>query len=76
MIKYILSFLVQFIILFTSVNLFYGVNNLKFLVSLFIIGLIFIPRLKEFWLNKKIRDKNHYVFIVFCLLIFIILIVF
>lgn len=76
MIKYILSFLVQFLILFMSVNLFYGVNNVKLLISLFIISIIFIPRLTEFWLNKKIRDKLHYVFTLFCFLMFIILIAF
>ena len=75
--KYILfNFLVQLIILFISSNLFFERQDIKFVYSLGIISLIFVPSMIEFNLEIKIKPLLHYFITTFCLLLFIILIAF
>ena len=75
--KYILfDFLVQLIILFISSNLFFERKDVKFVYSLGIISLIFVPTIIEFNLGIKIKSLLHYFITIFCLLLFIILIAF
>lgn len=75
--KYILfDFLVQLIILFISSNLFFERQDVKFVYSLGIISLIFVPTIIEFNLGIKIKPLLHYFITTFCLLLFIILIAF
>ena len=75
--KYIMfNLIVQLIILFFSAEYFYFTSNIKFLYSLFIIGIIFIPTILETALGIKIKTMFHYLTTFFCLLLFIILIAF
>ena len=75
--KYIFfDFLVQLIILFISSNLFFERQDVKFVYSLGIISLIFVPTIIEFNLEIKIKPLLHYLITIFCLLLFIILIAF
>ena len=75
--KYILfNFLVQLIILFISSNLFFERQDVKFVYSLGIIGLIFVPTIIEFNLEIKIKPLLPYFITTFCLLLFLILIAF
>ncbi len=75
--KYVLfNFLVQLIILFVSSNLFFEKQGVKFVYSLGIISLIFVPSMIEFNLGVKIKPLLHYFITIFCLLLFIILIAF
>lgn len=72
----ILNFLIQFIILLTSVNLFFDKHPIKLLFSIVIIGLIFVPKILETLLNKDFKIRYHFLFMIFCLTLFAILIAF
>lgn len=75
--KYVIfNIFIQFIILFISVNTFFDNFNVKFLYSLFLIGIIFIPSMIEFILNIKIRYLYHYIITIICLILFMFLIAF
>lgn len=75
--KYVIfNFLVQFFILFISVNMFFDSMNIKLLYSLFIIGLIFVLDILEFIYKFRIKRSFHYLITIICLLLFIILIAF
>jgi len=75
--KYVIfNIFIQLIILFISVNIFFDNFNVKFLYSLFLIGIIFIPSIMEFGLNIKIRYLYHYIITIICLILFMFLIAF
>lgn len=75
--RYILfNFFVQILILFTSVELFFDNFGIKFLLSLLIIGIIFIPSFFEFSFSQVIKEDFHYIITIICLLLFMFLIAF
>lgn len=75
--KYILfNLFIQIFMLIVSVELFYLINFIKFLVLLLLTFLIFLPTVYEKIFDYKLKEKNHFLFTFLCIIIFIILIVF
>lgn len=75
--KYIfLNFIIQIIMLFLSIYLFFDLNIIKFLISFMIIILVFAPTLIENIRKIKFQSIFHVRFTIICILLFIFLIVF
>lgn len=71
-----LNFIIQVIMLFLSIYLFFDSNIIKFLISFIIIMLIFLPTLIENIRKVKFKSLFHIRFTIICILLFIFLIVF
>lgn len=72
----IFNFFIQVLILWISVFKFYEPFNIKFVISLLLIWIIFIPEIIHFKYHKYLKNMVYYVFTLICLLIFIFVIAF
>lgn len=70
----IFNILIQFIILFLAVNLYFDALDIRLLLSMILVSIIFIPSIIEFTLEIKFKSTIHYVITLACLLLFSILI--
>lgn len=70
----IFNILIQFIILFSSVNLYFDTLDIRLLFSMILVSIIFIPSITEFALEIKFKSIIHYIMTVICLFLFLILI--
>ena len=75
--KYIVfNIIIQFLILNTCMHLYYAVDQVKLILSLFILYLIFVPSIIEYFYKIKLNRAFHYSLTIINLILFIILIVF
>lgn len=70
----VFNILVQFLIVFISVNRYFNNFDIRLLWSLALTYLIFIPSTIEFLFKIKLKKIIHYSITIICLIIFLILI--
>lgn len=70
----IFNILIQLIILFSSVNLYFDTLDIRLLFSMILVSIIFVPSITEFSLEIKFKSIIHYIITTICLFLFLILI--
>lgn len=68
-----LYFFIQVLSVLFFTNLYYSKSNLKFIISIFIIFMLYIPFIISKFFNKNFTFKTLIVYLIFCLLLFLLL---